>query len=200
MQDKNDLAQMIGRQLKAKRLKAGLQMKMLADEIGVSVAFISRIENGKVMPSIPTLQTIALSLKVEIGDFFKDKDQRLYIVSPEGNRRVLFGSERYESVELLAEDLENAFLEPAIVTLKRKSQENDLELSTHEGQEFMYVLEGRIEVTLGSKKFILKKGDAAYWYGKIPHSARGLGKKSAKTLNVLLVPGKRVRSFFQEGT
>ena len=195
MQDKNDLAKKIGSQLKAIRLEAGLTLKKLADDTGLSSALISRIEHAKVMPSIPTLQTIAISLKAEIGHFFKDEDQRLYVVSPKGNRRSVHSSKGYENIELLAEGVENAYMEPAIVTVKQKSEETDLELVTHDGQEFMYVLEGKIEVTLGAKKFIMKKGDAAYWYGKIPHKGVGLSKKPAKTLNVHLVPGKRAGSF-----
>ena len=195
MQDKNDLAKKIGSQLKAIRLEAGLTLKKLADETGVSSALISRIEHGKIMPSIPTLQTIATSLKVEIEHFFKDEDQKLYVVSPKGNRRSVHTRKGYESIELLAEGMENAFMEPAIVTAKGESRENDLELSTHDGQEFMYVLEGKIEVTLGTKKFIMRKGDAAYWYGKIPHKGVSLSKKPTKTLNVHLIPGKRIGSF-----
>jgi transcriptional regulator with XRE-family HTH domain len=195
MKDKNDLAKMIGSQLKTIRLEGGLTLKKLADETGVSSALLSRIEHGKVMPSIPTLQTIATSLKVEIGHFFKEEDQRLYVVSPKGNRRSVHSRKGYESIELLADGLENAFMEAAIVTVKGKSKEKDLELVTHDGQEFMYVLEGKMEVTLGAKRFIMKKGDTAYWYGKIPHMGVSLSKKPAKSLNVHFIPGKRVGSF-----
>ena len=65
----------------------------------------------------------------------------------------------------------------------------------YEGQEFMYVLEGRIELFLGEKRYILKKGDAGYWNGSIPHMGFRLGKKPAKTLNVHLIPGMRVGTF-----
>lgn len=195
MQDKNDLSKRIGGQLKKKRLEAGLTLKNLASETGLSSALISRIEHGKIMPSIPTLQLIAINLKVEIEEFFRDTDQSLYVVSYKEDHRLVHSGDRYENIEMLSGGLENAFMEPAIVTLKRKSKENDMALVTHEGQEFMYVLEGKIEITLGMKKFIMKKGDTAYWYGKIPHKGVSLGNRTARTLNIHLIPGKRAGSF-----
>jgi len=86
-------------------------------------------------------------------------------------------------------------MEPALIALKGKDQEEESEIATHEGQEFMYVLEGRMELTLGSKKYILKKGDAAYWNGTVPHKGISLTKKRNRTLNVHLVPGKRTGTF-----
>ena len=198
MQDKNELANRIGSKLKAIRLQSGLTLKKLADETEVSSALLSRIEHGKIMPSIPTLQTIAVSLKVDIGDFFKDDDHQLYVVSPQGGRRTVSAKKGNKTIELLAEGLENAFMEPAIVTSKGKGKEKELELATHEGQEFMYVLEGKIEVTLGAKKFVLKKGDAAYWFGRIPHRGVSVSKEPAKTLNVHLIPGKKIGSFEED--
>ena len=91
--------------------------------------------------------------------------------------------------------MENPFMEPAIVTLMGKDQDKEVELATHAGQESMYVIEGRIELTLGEKKYTLKKGDAAYWNGSVPHKGISLSKNPAKTLNVHLVPGKRTGTF-----
>jgi transcriptional regulator with XRE-family HTH domain len=195
MQNKKDLAQKIGGQIKELRQEAGLTLKKLADATRVSSALLSRIEHGKVMPSIPTLQTIADSLMVGTGHFFKDEDRRLYVVSPQGKHRPIHAGKGYGSIELLVEGMENAFMEAAIVTTTGKSKESEVKLATHNGQEFMYVLEGRIEVTLGTEKFILKKGDAAYWYGSIPHKGISVSNKPAKTLNVHLIPGKRVGTF-----
>ena len=195
MQNKKDLAQKIGVQIKELRQEAGLTLKKLADSTGVSSALLSRIEHGKIMPSIPTLQTIADSLMVGIGHFFKNEDRRLYVVSPQGKHRSMKAGKGYERIELLVEGMENAFMDAAIVTAKAKSKESEVAPATHNGQEFMYVLEGRIEITLGSEKYILKKGDAAYWYGSIPHKGISVSRKPARTLNVHMVPGKRVGTF-----
>ena len=86
-------------------------------------------------------------------------------------------------------------MEPAIVTLKEKYSEKEVDLAVHDGQEFMYVLEGRMELILGEKKYILKKGDAGYWNGSIPHMGFSLSKRPANTLNVHLIPGRRAGTF-----
>lgn len=195
MHKKKDLAQKIGVQIKDLRQEAGLTLKKLADTTGVSSALLSRIEHGKIMPSIPTLQTIADSLMVGIGHFFRNEDRRLYVVSPREKHRSVNAGKGYGSIELLVEGMENAFMDAAIVTAKDKSKENEVEPAIHNGQEFMYVLDGKIEITLGSEKYILKEGDAAYWYGSIPHKGVSVSRKPARTLNVHLIPGKRVGTF-----
>jgi uncharacterized cupin superfamily protein len=86
-------------------------------------------------------------------------------------------------------------MEPAIVTNMRKDRELEVEVSVHEGQEFMYVIEGKLELVLGGKKYALKKGDAAYWNGSIPHKGISVSQKPARTLNVHLIPGKHIETF-----
>ncbi len=85
----------------------------------------------------------------------------------------------------------NPFMEPFIAHLPGKDQAEKIQSATHEGQEFCYVLEGKIELSLGDQKHVLKKGDSAYWNGSIPHKAIALKNQGAKTLNVHLIPGKR---------
>jgi quercetin dioxygenase-like cupin family protein len=74
-------------------------------------------------------------------------------------------------------------------------KEEEVESRTHNGQEFMYILEGKTRLTLGTQEFILKKGDAAYWNGSVPHKAIGLTKRPTRSLNVHLIPGKWTRTF-----
>jgi len=199
MNNKNDLAMQIGKRLKELRKEADLTLKRLAEETKLSVPLLSRIENGFVMPSIPTLQEIANTLKVEVGHFFKKEDEKGYVIRRQGERKISYskkgankGRPIYKT-ELLAEGMENPFMEPAIVTLIGKEEE--ARLVTHVGQEFFYVLEGRMELTLGRNKYVLKKGDSAYWNGSVPHMGVSLSKRPAKTLNVHMIPGSRVGSF-----
>ncbi|MCJ7616082.1 MAG: XRE family transcriptional regulator [Desulfobacterales bacterium] len=200
MKNKDEFAKQIGNRIKELRKEAGLTLKQLAKAIELSAPLISKIENGLAMPSLPTLRLIADALNVNTGYFFIDEEQKGYIISRQGSRKIVV-SERgharkisYE-LELLAEGMVNPFMEPAIVTLMGKDQDKEIELATHEGQECMYVIEGRMELTLGEKKYTLKKGDAAYWNGSVPHKGISLSKKPAKTLNVHLVPGKRTGTF-----
>ena len=192
---RDDLARRIGRNLKAFRKDAGLSQKHLAEAVDLSSTLVSRIENGFLRPSLATLELIANSLKVDIEHFFKDEEQTRYTISYKGKRRTTVSRKGYDRIEFLAEGVETAFMEPVIVTTKGKDHESEVELAVHDGQEFMYVLEGRIEITLGAKKYVLKKEDAAYWYGDIPHKGISLSKKLARTLNIHLIPGKRAGTF-----
>jgi transcriptional regulator with XRE-family HTH domain len=200
MENKDEFAKQIGNKIKELRKAAGLTLKQLAKATELSAPLISKIENGLTMPSIPSLRVIADALKVNAGYFFRDEEERGYVISRQGNRKIVV-SERGPSkkisyeLELLAEGMVNPFMEPAIVVLMGKDQDKEIELATHEGQESMYVIEGRMELTLGEKKYTLKKGDAAYWNGSVPHKGISLSKKPAKTLNIHLVPGKRTGTF-----
>jgi transcriptional regulator with XRE-family HTH domain len=197
--DKDELAGRIGKRLKSLRHKLGLTIKRLAEETGLSPPLFSRIENGLVTPSLQTLQLISAALGVDIGYFFQQEEEKGYVVSRSGNRRVASvnrgakGRAAFQ-LEFLSEGMENPFMEPVIVTeLARKPEE--FEPVTHAGQEFLYVIEGKIELTLGEQRFALRKGDAAYFNGDIPHRGLTLSKRPARTLNVHMVPGKRSGSF-----
>ncbi len=198
MRNKDDLAKMIGIRLKELRQGVGLTLEKLALATDLSPAFLSRTENGRSIPSIPTLQSIADALSVNIGFFFRDGDQQQYKITYQGTRNKIVTEKGYE-IEILNEGMANPFMEPAIVTCMSKDKESEVEVSVHEGQEFVYVIEGKLELVLGSKKFSLKKGDAAYWNGSIPHKGIGVGKKPARTLNVHLIPGKHIATFETEG-
>ena len=194
MLDEDALAARIGSNLKQLRVGSGLSQKGLAEAAQLSPTLISRIENGLVRPSIATLELIAQFLKVDIGYFFRDEEKQQFVISYRGGRKNV-PSQRGYDIETLVEEMENHFMDPAIVSLKGREEEDNVELAMHEGQEFMYVLEGKVEVILGSKRFVLKQGDAAYWNGNVPHKGISLSRKPAKTLNVHLVPGKRTGTF-----
>jgi len=195
---KNDLTKKIGSRLKELRKELKLTLKQLSEITELSTPLLSKIENGLVAPSIQTLQKISDTLKVDPSYFFKKEESREYVVSYQGTRKVLYprraskGKIVYE-VELLAGEFDNPFMEPFIATLI--GTDGDVDTITHGGQEFLYVLEGKVELTLGMNKFKLKKGDSAYFNGSIPHKGIRLGKKLAKTLNIHVIFGNRSGSF-----
>lgn len=198
---KNNLAMRIGTRLKQVRKQSGLTQKRLAEETGLSSALLSRIENGLTVPSIPTLETISKTLKVEIGYFFKEQKGNRFIISPCAKRRVILSRNQHNQelayeLELLTEGMKDPFMEPFILSAVGKEEE--VEARTHDGQEFMYVLEGRMKLNLDGEAFLLKKGDAAYWNGAVPHTATSVGKRVAKSLHVHLIPGRWTGTFHFE--
>lgn len=193
---KQDLAHRIGGRVRLLREEAGLNLKDLAQAAGVSSPFLSRLENGLTLASIPTLQGLADALHVDIESLFQKADHRPYTVSRTENRQVVHRIKDAEDrpqyeMELLAEGMDSPLMEPALVTVLS----TEVSPTTHGGQEFCFVLEGRVEVVLGSERLVLGPGDAAYWDGRLPHGAAALEGGPAKTLNVHLVPGRRTGSF-----
>ena len=176
----------------------GLSIKQLAHETSLSQALFSRVENGFVIPSIPTLQNIADTLKIDITYFLEKEEEKQFVISKNDNRRTISSNpnvskSRTYQFELLAEGMENAIMEPVIITLP--TEETGLGSISHLGQEFTYILEGQMKLTLGEKEFTLKKGDAAYYNAVIPHQAISLSKKPARVLNVHFIPSNRSSTF-----
>lgn len=85
MRNKDDLAKKIGSRIKEQRSNSGLTQKLMAKITGLFPALISRIENGLSMPSIPTLQILADSLKTDIVFFFTEREEKGYILSHPGD-------------------------------------------------------------------------------------------------------------------
>ena len=195
MGQKTDLRRKVGSRIREIRKEQGLTIKDLAKSTGLSSPFLSRLENGITMPSVYTLQTIAESLKVDIGYLFRKEGKEGYVITKKGKRKVSYtekgptGKVIYE-VEYLAEDFVLPFMEPVIAKILGKDHK-DVKPVSHGGQELLYVIEGKIDMTLGEKRYVLSKGDSVYYDGDIPHSAISLSGKPANTLNVHLIPGSR---------
>jgi transcriptional regulator with XRE-family HTH domain len=152
MPNKDALAGRIGKNLKAFRQGLGLSQKNLAAASGLSPTLISRIEGGLVMPSIATLQEIADSLKVDIGYFFKGEETKSYVIARKGSRKISYakrgpkGKVTYR-LELLAEGMENPFMEPCIVT-----ERGPRSSSSQNMMAGVYLCPGRqLELTLRKK-------------------------------------------------
>ena len=199
MDAQEGLGEAIGRRLRQLRKERGLTLAKLGAATDLSPAVLSRIENGLIMPPIPTLQRISSALKIDISLFFSQQELRRFVVSRQGKRKVTYsergstGKPTYE-VERLAEGFHNPFMEPIVATLLARNH-RDFKAVMHGGQELLYVLEGKLELSLGDRTFILKKGDAVYYDANIPHKGISLSKKPAKTLNVNLIPGSRLQMF-----
>jgi transcriptional regulator with XRE-family HTH domain len=190
----NEILRRVGKRAKDRRKELGISIKQLAKQTNLSSALLSRIENGFISPSISTLQRMSDKLDVDIAYFFQIDDQKGYAISYRGKRQTMKSGRGSYLVEPLTNGMENAFMDVAIVTLEDKS-DKEVELIQHNGQEFLYVLEGKRELTLGEKKFVLNKGDAAYFLCEIPHGSKNMSRKASSALHVHLIPGKRQRTF-----
>ena len=172
----------IGSKIKLLRLKCNLTQEELADRCELSKSFISQLENDYTSPSIETLNDIVTALGTNLKHFFDDKQEKIVFAKEDHFQR----EDEDSVVTWLVTNSQKNEMEPILVELKPNGiSESDM---PHEGEEFGYVLEGKIALLLGKKQFTCKKGEAFYYSAGIPHSIQNKGKNKAKFIWVSTPP------------
>jgi transcriptional regulator with XRE-family HTH domain len=176
----------IGVNVKLQRLKQKMSLEALANASGVSKAMLSQIESAKVNPTIATMWKIAHALKTDFNLLLKGK----------GDRVRKFEVNRHEDLTILDADEEGVHIN----VLSPISMAEDLELyiltfqpdsiltsSAHypETEEILTVLDGKIEVTVGKKSTVLRKGDVIICQCDINHSIKNLFSKESQVYLVV---------------
>jgi transcriptional regulator with XRE-family HTH domain len=150
----------VGEHVRRLRTKAGLSLRALAGDTGFSPSFISQLENGQVSPSISSMEKIAEALGVTLGEFFAAAaGGEGGLVLRARDRQGLTSSWSRAEVEGLNTKHSSARLEPTLITLKvgGRSGKHPYGLPR---EEFAFVLEGTVALTLGPERHVLRKGDA----------------------------------------
>jgi len=180
----------IGKKIRDLRKKAGFVLQDLSDQTGLSKALLSQIEKEVVSPPIATLLKISKALNVNISFFFQDSDPEEKVVLVRRDESKIIDSRyfgREESgyyYEALAYKKSKKYMEPFLVEFKRKRAEK-LSYFSHEGEEFIYLLEGKLEFRTEGQQYFLDPGDSLYFESSIPHAYRALGRRNAKALTVV---------------
>jgi len=179
----------VGERVKAVREKRGLSLQDIQQRTGIEVSLLEEIENGAVAPPLGTVIKLAKALDMKMGYFISGDEDRPYTIVRRNDRKVV---SRYDSkkgkhygyqYESLAPSKTNRHMEPFLVTLEPVDTEE--ERSSHDGQEFIYVLEGTMEVRLGNEVHVLEPEDAIYYDSTVPHLVKCRGNKKTKILAVL---------------
>ena len=173
--------------IKRMRQNKGLSLEALAKITGLTKGYISKIEHSQKAPPISTLFKIANALGTEASFLIAEtpseapENVSICIVRNNERREVVsrgtFYGYRYESLayKKIGKSMEPYILEPAF---------DERAIFSHDGEEFMYVLEGTHEFVFNNHRYILKEGDSVYFDSKVPHSGRSVGRKKAKILMV----------------
>jgi transcriptional regulator with XRE-family HTH domain len=171
----------VGDRIKAVRNSIGLSVGALAERSGLSKALISQIENGKTSPSLSTLDRLADSLGVPAAYLLIKPDERIQVVRS-GERLVYrFGIDQI-NVEVLSGRTARHL--KAILVGFPPGTSTGNEAHAHGGEEFHFVLEGRILAIQGDEEVELEAGDAFHWKGCIPHRVINRGEATARVLAV----------------
>ena len=180
----------IGKKIRVLRKNAGLVFQDLSYRTGLSKPLLSQIEKEVVSPPIATLLKISKALSVNIGFFFQDNDPEEKVVLVRRDESKVIDSRyfgREESgyyYEALAYKKSKKYMEPFLVEFKRMKAEK-LSYFSHEGEEFIYLLEGTLEFRTENEQYVLNPGDSLYFESSIPHAYRALERKNAKALTVV---------------
>ncbi len=184
----------VGEKIKQIREMKKVSLEELASRSGMDITMVQKIEQEKNIPSLAPLVKIARALGVRLGTFLDDSDSYGPVVvrSGEYQKGARFTSQSSEAREhlnffSLAFDKAGRNMEPFIVEIE-PGQKSDYMLSSHEGEEFIYVLEGEIEINYGKELYRLAKGDSIYLDSIVLHNVHAGNSMSAKILAVVYAP------------
>lgn len=180
---------LIGERLKKIRELQGMTLERLAMKAGVSESFLKEVEDCKVFPDLGSIIRLSKSLRIATGVLIDDTSGYSYSVVRKDERknikRIPSGLQERPAYiyQSLSNGVQKRHMESFIVTVEPAG---DLEeLSHHDGEEFLLVIEGEVAIRLGEKHEILKEGDSIYYLSSIPHALKSNMKDPAVILAVL---------------
>ncbi len=180
----------IGREVRAFRKKQDLTVNDLAKLTGLSTGMLSKIERGIASPSLATLRALSAALQVPVTAFFrKFEEQRdaTFVKAGEGLVIERRGTRAGHQYQLLGHSLGKTIsVEPYLITLTRESEV--FPVFQHEGMEFIYMLEGRIDYRYSDKTYELSPGDSLFFDADAPHGPEELLDLPIRFLSIIVHP------------
>jgi transcriptional regulator with XRE-family HTH domain len=178
----------IGEKLRTLRLRKSMGLVELGNHTGLSAALLSKLERGKLFPTLPTLLRIAMVFGVGLDYFFTDERKRRIVGIVRKDERVRF-PERPGTAEVqyYFESLDYRATERKLSAYLADFQDlpaEKLKPHQHAGVEFLYLMKGALAVRIGSDENALEAGDAIYFDSSVPHSYRRRG--AAQCLGVIV--------------
>jgi transcriptional regulator with XRE-family HTH domain len=194
MAKKQDRAQeglKIGQRVRDLRQKQNFTLQDIAAKTGLAKSLLSEVESGEVVPHVSTLLKLAKVLNVGMASFFEDAEvsERISVTRRGERVRIKRRPHHHEGeVDYIYESLETRkpgkHMEPFLVEFM-PMETTEMVFTSHEGEEFHYVLEGKLEFRTDDRVEILEPGDAIYFESDQNHSFRSLIKKPSKAIVVV---------------
>ena len=160
----------------------------MASQVDLSASFLSQIEQGKASPSIENLKKIANSLDVRVSYLIEDEEVKKDTVLIRRNERDSIESiDSNTKISLLTSTDIDKQMEPIIYEIGPKG-ESGRESFSHPGEEFVFVLEGQLEIDINEKNYILDEGDSLYFKSTQKHKFVNPTDKMTRVLWVVTPP------------
>jgi transcriptional regulator with XRE-family HTH domain len=166
----------VGQRIKNLREKKGLSINEVANLTGFDSQRLEDIENGKDQPQLGTVMKLSRALDSALGRLVSGVGSQLYSITRKNERKKISRSTSQKeqknlySYMSLAPEVQGRHMEALIVQLEENP---DKEISVHNGEEFIYVLEGVAELSIGGKTYDLEPGDSVYYLSTTPHLITG---------------------------
>lgn len=185
----------IGRKIKAMRKGRGLTLVQLSDATGLSVGYLSKIESGRRahLPPISTLDRIADAFGLKVAWLLTDEDseeaQAKYFILRKDDRKSITmksGATAFREWPL-ANGKPGRALNPSLMEIPAENKQ----IYQHDGEEFYFILKGRVRLIYGRDEFILEEGDSIYFDTDLPHTGHSLGDESALALVMFINPDSK---------
>jgi len=172
----------VGKKIKKARTQKKVSFSALANETGFSVDYLKSIEAGKETPPVGALLQISRALEIDSGFLLREKKTTL-------KKRIKAYTERTENYAYttLTPGAENKHLKAFKIIVEPLKDHKGIGYQ-HEGEEFVYVLEGKIEITVGENINKLNKGESLHFNSGIRHMLRNTGKEKAELIVVIYGP------------
>ncbi|MBW2655395.1 MAG: helix-turn-helix transcriptional regulator [Deltaproteobacteria bacterium] len=162
----------VGKRIKQVREERGISIETLSDLTGFDVSRLQDIESGKVKPQLGTVMKLSKALDSAVGRLVSDMGTKLYAITRKDERKQISRStsktskQNVYSYMSLAPEVQGRHMEALIVQLEKSK---DKEISVHNGEEFIFVLNGIANLTIGKDTYDLEPGDSAYYLSTTPH-------------------------------
>lgn len=174
----------IGEKINELRSSKEMTLKELSEKTNLSVSFLSQAERGLTSIAIITLQKIAEALGVELNYFFTPPNQHKPMIMRSYEHEVFRASESNHINTNLGSHLPNRQMDPMLITILPGQKPEDIKPYEHQGEEFVYVLEGIFTVFLEDRQYELYPGDSMHIPSTTPHNWANFTSKLVKILSV----------------
>jgi transcriptional regulator with XRE-family HTH domain len=182
----------LGKKLRQLRMRKKIALTQLGKHTGLSASMLSQLENGKLVPTLPTLARIAMVFDVGMEHFFHTKKRRTVFSIVRSDERIRF-PDRPDAVkpsfffECLAFSTQDKGVQAYLAEFPKRTTDEVTE-HFHEGSELIHVLEGTVAVLYDGDEHVLKQGDTVYFDSSEPHWYRGLSKAPARAVVITTPP------------
>ena len=162
----------VGSRIRALRQEKGVSLEDVSRLTGFEVTFLADVEAGRAQPQLGAMIRLSKALDSAFGRLISGTGTRLYSITRRHERRAVArstsagGSKTAYAYKSLAPDVKGRHMEALMVQLTATAERD---VSVHDGEEFIFVLEGLVALEIGSDRFELEPGDSAYYLSTTPH-------------------------------